>query len=49
VAPHISSGSIATRTKMAVMAAENMVAIQEGRVPPNLVNKEVLEIKPPTK
>jgi glyoxylate reductase len=48
-APHISSGSIATRTKMAVMAAENMVAIQEGRVPPNLVNKEVLEIKPPTK
>jgi len=45
-APHISSGSIATRTKMAVMAAENMVAIQEGRVPPNLVNKEVLEVKP---
>ena len=46
VAPHIASGSIATRTKMAVMAAENMAAIQEGRVPPNLVNKEVLEIKP---
>jgi glyoxylate reductase len=48
VAPHISSGSIATRTKMAVMAAENMVAIQEGRVPPNLVNKEALEVRPPT-
>ena len=48
-APHIASGSIATRTKMAVMAAENMVAIQEGRVPPNLVNKEVLEVRPPTK
>ncbi len=48
-APHVSSGSIATRTKMAVMAAENMVAIQEGRVPPNLVNKEVLEVKPLTK
>ena len=47
-APHISSGSIATRTKMAVMAAENMIAIQEGRVPPNLVNKEALEVKPPT-
>jgi glyoxylate reductase len=45
-APHIASGSIATRTKMAVMAAENMVAILEGRVPPNLVNKEVLEVKP---
>ena len=49
VAPHIASGSIATRTKMAVMAAENMAAIQEGRVPPNLVNKEVLEIRPPGK
>jgi len=46
-APHIASGSIATRTKMAVMAAENMVAIQEGRVPPNLVNREVLKIRPP--
>jgi glyoxylate reductase len=48
-APHISSGSIATRTKMAVMAAENMVAIQEGRAPPNLVNKEALEVRPPKK
>ena len=48
-APHIASGSIATRTKMAVMAAENMVAILEGRVPPNLVNKEVLEVRPLTK
>jgi len=47
-APHISSGSIATRTKMAVMAAENMVAILEGRVPPNLVNKEVLKVRPAT-
>ena len=46
-APHIASGSIATRTKMAVMAAENMVAIQEGRVPPNLVNRGVLKIRPP--
>ena len=45
-APHIASGSIATRSKMAVMAAENMVAIQEGRVPPNLVNKEVVKIRP---
>lgn len=46
-APHIASGSIGTRTKMAVMAAENMVAIQEGRVPPNLVNRQVLKIRPP--
>ncbi len=48
-APHIASGSIATRTRMAVMAVENMVAILEGRVPPNLVNKEVLEVRPLTK
>jgi glyoxylate reductase len=48
-APHIASGSIATRTRMAVMAAENMVAILEGRVPPNLVNKEALEVRPLTK
>ncbi|MCW4020928.1 MAG: glyoxylate reductase [Candidatus Bathyarchaeota archaeon] len=48
-APHIASGSVATRTKMAVMAAKNMVAIQEGKVPPNLVNKEALEVRPPTK
>ncbi|MBS7656315.1 D-glycerate dehydrogenase [Candidatus Bathyarchaeota archaeon] len=48
-APHIASGSIATRTKMSVMAAENMIAILEGRVPPNLVNKEVLKVRPPTK
>jgi len=48
-APHIASASIATRTRMAVMAAENMVAVQEGRVPTNLVNKEVLQVRPPTK
>ncbi len=48
-APHIASGSIETRTKMSVMAAENMVAILEGRVPPNLVNKEVLKVRPPSK
>jgi glyoxylate reductase len=45
-APHIASGSIATRTRMAVMAAENMVAILDGRVPLNLVNKEALEVRP---
>ncbi len=46
-APHIASASIATRTRMAVMAAENMITIQEGRIPPNLVNKEVLQVRPP--
>lgn len=38
--PHIGSASIATRTKMATMAAENLVAGVTGRRPPNLVNPE---------
>jgi len=49
VAPHIASASYETRTKMAVMAAENLVAILEGKVPTNLVNKEVLKVRSPTK
>jgi len=47
-APHIASASYETRTKMAVMAAENLTAILEGKTPPNLVNKEALKIRPPT-
>jgi glyoxylate reductase len=43
VAPHIASASVATRTKMAMMAAENLVATLEGRRPPNFVNPEVWE------
>lgn len=41
VAPHIASASIRTRTKMAVMAAENMLAALAGQPPPNLVNPDV--------
>jgi len=40
--PHIASASVETRTKMAVMAAENVIAFFAGRRPPNLVNPEVL-------
>lgn len=46
VAPHIASGSIETRTKMAVMAAENLVSILRGKIPPNLVNKDVMKVRP---
>ncbi len=46
VAPHIASGSVETRTKMTVIAAENLVAVLKGKVPPNLVNKEVLKVRP---
>ncbi len=38
--PHIGSASIATRTRMAVVAAENLVAGVTGQRPPNLVNPE---------
>lgn len=43
VAPHIASASVVTRTKMAVMAVENLLAVLEGRRPSNPVNPEVLE------
>lgn len=46
-APHIASASHETRNKMAIMAVENLTAILGGREPPNLVNKEVLKVRPP--
>jgi len=45
VAPHISSASYETRSKMAEMTAENLVAFFEGKSPPNLVNADVLKVK----
>ena len=45
VAPHISSGSYETRSKMSEMVAENLTAFFEGRTPPNLVNKDVINIR----
>jgi glyoxylate reductase len=35
--PHIGSGSIATRTRMATLACEGAVAVLAGERPPNLV------------
>ena len=45
VAPHISSASYETRSKMAEMVAENLIAYFEGKTPPNLVNPEVAKMK----
>ena len=42
VVPHTGSASVATRDKMAVMAAENLIAAVRGEVPKYLVNPEVL-------
>ena len=41
--PHISSASIETRTKMALMAANNIVAVFKGRRPPNLLNPDIFK------
>lgn len=38
LAPHIGSGSIETRNKMAVLAAENLVAVLRGEEPQTPVN-----------
>jgi glyoxylate reductase len=46
VAPHISSASYETRSRMAEMVAENLVAFFGGKTPPNLVNPEVIQVRP---
>jgi glyoxylate reductase len=43
LAPHIASASLETRTKMACMAAENVVAVLQGRRPANILNPEVMK------
>jgi glyoxylate reductase len=43
LAPHIASASLETRTKMACMAAENVLALFKGERPPNILNPEVLK------
>jgi glyoxylate reductase len=43
LAPHIASASLETRTKMACIAAENVVALFSGKRPPNILNPEVLK------
>lgn len=40
--PHIASASLSTRTLMATMASQNIVAHARGERPPNILNPEVL-------
>jgi len=42
IVPHIASASVATRTKMAMMAVDNLLAALKGERPPYIVNPEVL-------
>lgn len=41
--PHIGSASQEARDKMSLLVAENCLAALQGKVPPNLLNKEVIE------
>ncbi len=43
VPPHLGSATVGTRTRMATLAATNLVAMLDGRRPPNIVNPEVLQ------
>jgi glyoxylate reductase len=43
LAPHLASASLETRTKMACIAAQNVVALFAGQRPPNMLNPEVLK------
>jgi gluconate 2-dehydrogenase len=42
LAPHVASSTEATRARMAMTAARNLVAALAGTTPPNLVNPEAL-------
>jgi len=42
IPPHLGSATTGTRTKMATLAAANVVAMLRGERPPNIVNPEVL-------
>jgi glyoxylate reductase len=43
LAPHLASASLETRTKMAVMAAENVIALFKGQRPPNMLNPDIFK------
>lgn len=43
--PHTGSGTVGTRTKMAIMAAKNLIEGLKGNIPPNCINNEVFQKK----
>lgn len=42
IVPHIASATHATRSRMAALAADNLIAVLTGGEPPNCLNPEVL-------
>ncbi len=47
LAPHIGSASYGAREGMAELVARNLISFKVGKVPPTLVNREVLEVRKP--
>jgi lactate dehydrogenase-like 2-hydroxyacid dehydrogenase len=45
IVPHIASASVETRTKMATMAAGNLLAMLKGEPIPNLVNPDYTKFR----
>jgi glyoxylate reductase len=43
VTPHIASASVATRSRMAMLAAENLVQALNGRIPKHAVNRDIAQ------
>ena len=41
ILPHIGSASMETRTKMGLIAAENLISFFKGQMPPNCLNPEI--------
>jgi len=49
LAPHIASGTVEARSKMAEIAATNLISVLKGEMPPNLVNPDVQKVRPLSK
>src|SRR5581483_10746146 len=47
IVPHVGSASIATRTRMATLAAENIATFLSGRRPPTPINAEAFRVTIP--
>ncbi|PLJ78252.1 glyoxylate reductase [Infirmifilum sp. NZ] len=46
LAPHIASATIEARQRMAELAARNLISVLKGEMPPALVNKDVIHVRP---
>jgi glyoxylate reductase len=48
IVPHVASATVETRTRMALVAANNLLAAVQGKRPPFLVNPEAWDHKETT-